>query len=197
MIAQEFKELQQNIEQSKSCAFCIKQNLKCLHPLPSLREKLTGLKRKSILKPFSLLMIMFLVAQFNGNYAMRPFIVQIFKAYEVQMPFDQAAVLISVFETVGQVLFLCLVRWTGKRKLYLLTGSGVFLSTLVISCYGYIVLPNGFTSFDHQNQSFHLDNQNLTISYIPLVCLFLYYLLSNAGFIGMPWIMLSELYAFK
>lgn len=104
---------------------------------------------------------------------------------------------------------------------------GVFLSSLVISCYGFIYLPSGYISFDQTHRTFQLENKDL--SYIPVVCLFLWSFFSFCGFsgenflfffcikiffnreknkkciypfefsikIGMPWMFLSELFPFK
>lgn len=95
------------------------------------------------------------------------------------MPEDEATAVLSFIDNVGNVAFMCWVRFTGKRRLYLAIGLGIFLSSLTISIYTFIVLPSGFTSFNLEHQSFHMEHKSL--AYIPLVCLYLWSFFSFAG----------------
>lgn len=126
----------------------------------------------------------------QGESAMRPFIVQIFKAYESPIPPDQSAAVMSVIIILANIVFMCLVRFTGKRKLYLTMAFGVFLSSFVIALYGFSFLPSGYISFGQQIQSTHLVNSNLT--YIPMVCLLLWSFFTFCGLQTMPWMLISE-----
>lgn len=168
-IAHEFFEFQRHSERTKSCNSCIKQNLQCSHPPQKFSEKCAELKRKRTLKPFAIILTMFVLAQFSIN-AMRPFMVQIFKAYESQLSSDSNVIIIGIFENVANVSFMCFVRFIGRRKIYLFTNFGIFLNALIISCYGFTYLPSGYTSFDLQNQTLHQDN--LILTYIPTCCLY-------------------------
>lgn len=131
-----------------------------------------------------------------GILGTRPYIVQIFKAYESPIAPDRAATITSIIDSLGNLAFIFLVRLTGKRRLYLATLSGIFLTSLAISCYGFIYLPSGYISFNQgQNQSFHLQNPQL--AYIPLICLILWSFFSNCGFLAMPWTLFPELLSQK
>lgn len=79
---------------------------------------------------------------------MRPFIMQIFKAYDSPIEPDRAAAIMSLLDNLANVVFMCLVRFTGKRRLYLSMLTGVFLCVLTIATYGFLVLPSGYISFD-------------------------------------------------
>lgn len=195
IVSQEFNYLRLHSKSSKSCNVCLKECLNCTHPLPTLTEKFIELKRKRTLKPFSIIMSMFFIAQFSGMYSMRPFLIQIFKAYESPIPSDQTTIIMSFLEILATVTFSCLVHFTGKRIFYLAMAFGLFVSTAVLSLYGFILLPMGYISFDQTQQSFHIDNTIL--SYIPLTCLFLWSFLSYCGFLAMPWMLLSEIFPFK
>lgn len=133
--------------------------------------------------------------QFTGMLASRPFIVPIFNAYESPFPPDQAATALSIVDNVGNLAFIFLIRFTGKRRLYLAMGAGIFLSSLVTSVYGFVYLPRGYVSLNQQDQSFRLDNPNL--AYIPVISIFLWSFFSNCGFLAMPWMLLPELFSFK
>lgn len=160
-----------------------------------MREKLGELKRKRTIKPFIIIFTLFFLTQFTGILSMRPFMVQIFKAYNSPIEPDRAAAIMSLLDNVANVIFMCLVRFTGKRRVYLTMLSGVFVCALVVAIYGFIFLPSGYISFDRAHDAFQLENDKL--SYIPLVSLFLWSFFSFCGFIGMPWMFLSELFPFK
>ncbi|XP_055308622.1 facilitated trehalose transporter Tret1-like, partial [Sitodiplosis mosellana] len=194
-VAQEFRDLQQHIERSKSCYSCIKQDLNCTHPLPTLREKFSELKRKQTIKPLFITISLFVIAQFSGVYSMRAFIVQIFKAYESPLPPDQATAIMSFLEVIGSVVFMCLVRFIGKRPIYLATALGIFVCSTTVCLCGFILLPKGYISFDQTHEPYHLENTILT--YIPLIGLFLWSFFSYSGFLAMPWMLLSEIFPFK
>lgn len=193
-LQREFQDLQRYSERYKSCAMCTKQNQKCSHPLPTFSEKLSELKRKPTLKPFFIVMSLFLIASFSGIAAMTPFIVQIFKAYEVPMAPDRAAALLSFVNNIGQICFLILIRFTGKRYLYLTMLTMVFFCSAAICTYGYIVLPSGYNSFD-RSEAFHLENK--IFGYIPLICIILWSFCSFCGVLSMPWQILCEAFPYK
>lgn len=161
-------------ERSKSCYACIKQNLACPHPLPTMREKIAEMKRKQTLKPFFIVITLFFLMHMTGIYPQRPYLVQIFKAFESPIPADKSVVIVSVLDNLALITFMCLVRFTGKRRIYLTMLFGIFLCTLVISVYGFIVLPIGSTSFNLSTQSnFQLDNKKL--GYIPMIVCFYHF----------------------
>lgn len=191
---EEFKAMQRYSERSKSCLLCIKQNQKCSHPLPTLTEKLKELKRKQTLKPFALVMSLFFIGSFSGIFAMGPFIVQIFKTYEVPIAPDRSAAIQTFANNIANLAFLCLLKFTGKRKLYLTMLSGVFLCTAIICIYGFMVLPAGHNSFDKSN-SFALENKEL--GYIPFIAIILWSFFTFCGVNSMPWQLLSEVFPYK
>ncbi|XP_055308983.1 facilitated trehalose transporter Tret1-like [Sitodiplosis mosellana] len=195
VIANEFYELQKHSERSKSCDLCIKENLKCVHPLPTMREKLSEMKRKRTLKPFSIIISLFVIVQFTGIASMAPFMVRIFKAYESPIPPDQAAAIMSFLNNLATVIFIISVRFSGKRRFFLTMLTGIFLCSAILACYGFIYLPTGYISFDQNIESLQPDNGN--IHYIPLVCLILWSCFSYCGFLTMPWMLLSEIFPFR
>lgn len=193
-IIEEFQSLQRYNERSKSCTDCIKQNQKCPHPSPTIVAKMKELKRKQSLKPFAIVMSLFIIAQFSGILSMGPFIVQIYKAYDSPIAPDRTAAFQSFANNMGLILFICLIRFTGKRKIYLTMLTGVFLSSALVSIYGFLILPRGYSSFD-KTQNFTLENKEL--GYIPFFGLISWSFFSYAGIISMPWQMLSEVFPYK
>lgn len=126
---------------------------------------------------------------------MRPYLVQIFKAYETPIPEDKTAVILSFAESFAHIVFLCAIRFTGKRRIFFTLCIGIFFCTFVISTYGFVILPKGYNSFDHSTNSFHLDNKVLAL--IPFTCLMLWSFLVNCGLVLLPFLLLSEIIPFK
>lgn len=193
-IAQEFKDLQRYSDRSTSCISCVKQNLNCGHPLPTLLEKLKELKRKQTLKPLFIVVALFIFAEFTGATGMSSYNVQIFKAYGSPIAPDRSVAILSFVNNLANITFLCLIRFTGARIIYLVMLTIVFLSNAIISGYGFIFLPNGYNSFDH-TQDIPIENQTLT--YIPFVCLMLLNFGAYCGVNSIPWQLLSSIYPFK
>lgn len=169
--------------------------MKCSHPSPTMLEKLGELKRKQTIKPFIIIFTLFFLAQFTGVLSMRPFLVQVLKAYNSPIEPDRAAAIMSLLDNLANVTFMCLVRFTGKRRIYLTMLTGVFSCALIVTIYGFMYLPSGYISFNQSHETFQVENANLT--YVPLVSLLLWSFFSFCGFIGMPWMFLSELFPFK
>lgn len=195
MIADELNSLQTFNDRSKSCKVCLEQHQTCTHGSPSLSEKIAEFKCKRTVKPFFIVISLFIILQFSGLFAMTPYLVQIFKAYESPLPPDVATAVLSFLNVFATITFMSLEHFVGKRRIYLTVLSGVCISSFVISCYGFILLPTGYNSFDRTHELPTLENPSL--AYIPTICLIVWSFCSYCGILMMPWQMLSEIFAFK
>lgn len=194
-VASEFQILQTFVERSKLCSDCkSQQNQQCSHAAPSFAAKLAEFKRKQTLKPFLIVMGLFVIVQYSGMFAMTPYLVNIFKAYESPLPADVTTAISSFLNVFATITFMSLEHFVGKRRLYLTVLSGVCLSSAIISVYGFICLPRGFNSFDHSEVPIL---SHPMLAYIPTICLILWSFCSYCGILMMPWQMLSELFPFK
>lgn len=193
-VAQEFQELQRYSQRSKSCIACIKQDRNCTHPLPTLCEKFAELKRKKNLKAFSIVISLFILAEFTGITGMQPYMVQVLAAYESPIAPDQAAAIVTAANNLGTITFLCLIRFTGKRPLYLTMLFLTFFSAAVIFSYGFAVLPLGHNSFKEYS-TFALENRRL--AFIPFVFIVLWSFSSHCGVDSLPWQFLTEIFSFQ
>lgn len=191
---EEFHSLQQYNERLRACVTCSKKNLKCTHPPPTLIEKLGQLKRKQCLKPLAIVMTLLLILQISRLIAIRPFIVQIFNAYEVPMKPDEAATALHSLNILANFMFLFIIHFIGKRRLYLIMLSTIFVSTLTMAIYGFTFLPNGFNSF-LVRISYTLDEKWL--GYIPFVCILTASFCTYMGVSSVPSQMMSELLTFR
>lgn len=125
---------------------------------------------------------------------MNPFMVQIFKAYKSPIAPDQAAVIVNIMHNIANVSFVCLIRFTGKRLLFLIMLSLMFACSAIISGYGFAVLPSGYNSFDH-SLTFSIDNEQL--AYIPFVLIILWTFCTYCSVHSMAFQFVSEVFPFK
>lgn len=193
-VAHELEELTRYSRRIKSCDACIKKDLICPHPPPTLDEKLVELKRKQTLNPLFIVMALFLIISLSNTFLMPTYIVQIFTAYNIPLDSDHAAAILSYSNLLANFSCMILLRFTGKRKLYLIMLSIMFVCAATISVYGFIVLPRGYSSYPHITPNFKLPNKYL--GYIPFVCI----IVANFAFIyciAMPWTVMSELFPYK
>lgn len=193
-VAVEFKAMQHYSKRARFCHSCIKQNLKCTHPPPTKTERISELMHQHTLRPFFIVISLAFIGIFSGIFAMTPFIVQIFKAYDSPIPPDQAAAIQGSVCSIANITFMCLVKFTGKRKLYLTMLTGVLLCTITVAGYGFAVLPNGYNSFD-QAQHFTLENKQL--AYIPFIAILMWSFCSYCAVNFMCWQLISEVYPYK
>lgn len=166
-VAQEFNEMKQHSDRSKFCKTCLKQNLICKHPLPSLSEKFAEFKRKRTIKPLFIVVSMFIMVSTASLTSFRHVLIQIFKAYDIPIPTDEAMTILSIFEFVGYVTPILLIRFFGKRRLYLTSLSMIVACIAIITWFGFSYLPLGYNSYDRVNGEFHLENK--TLGYIPMI----------------------------
>lgn len=186
----EFHSLQRYNERSKSCVPCVKQQLACTHPPPTLTEKLGQLKRQQCLKPLTIVVTLLVMMQISRLAIIQPYIVQIFRAYEVPMPPDEAAKILNLFNIVAYFVFLSVIHFIGKRRLYLIVLSIISVCTLTMAAYGFAVLPTHFNSFRVQT-TYELNDEWL--AYIPFVCILTVSFCTYMGISSIPSQMMAEL----
>lgn len=173
---------------------CIKKQSKCTHPPPTMIEKFAQLKRKQFIKPLTIVITLLFILQITRLVAIRPFIVQIFSAYKTPIPPDQAAAVLNFLNILANFIFLFITYFVGKRRLYLIMLSIVFVCTLTTAAYGFTVLPNGFNSFVVQITYKLHENW---LAYIPFVCILIASFCSYCSITSVPSQMMSELLTFK
>lgn len=93
MIEKEFQEIQRYNDQSNACVSCSKQQIDCPHPPPTMMDKMHDLFRKRTMKPFFLVLFLFVFTQLSGLPPMRPYLVLILKAYGVPVDPNWATVI--------------------------------------------------------------------------------------------------------
>lgn len=130
-VSAELNQLKRVSELSTSCMECEKQEIKCEHPPPSLLDKCKDMTRKRTLKPFVLVSILFVLMQFSGMFATRPFIVSILISFGINFDANFVTVILGAIGILANFCILFSVRLLGKRNIYLYSMLGNF-----ITCFG-------------------------------------------------------------
>ncbi|KAG5680532.1 hypothetical protein PVAND_010037 [Polypedilum vanderplanki] len=193
-VEKEFNEIVKYSEESNRCVACHKSDSKCTHPPATAKELLTELKRKRTLKPFFIVLMMFIFAQFSGLSAMRPYLVQIFQAYSSPIDPSWSTFVIGVMGFFANIACMCLIKPIGKRKIALISMAGTCISVISLAMYSFFILPPGLTSFD--KHLIHSTTEH-NLGYIPMTFIYLFAFFTSFGLLPVPWMLLSEVFPFK
>lgn len=132
-VSTEFNQLKEISQMSASCESCVKSSAKCTHPPPTLVDKFKDMTKKRTLKPFALVSILFMLMQFTAMFAMRPYIVQVLSAHGISLDANLTTTIIAVIGILANVCIVLFIRSMGKRRIYLYSMVGNFLTCFGLS----------------------------------------------------------------
>lgn len=132
MVRDEYHHLKNYCMLSKACNKCTKQPMDCNHT-ESLEDKLKQLSRRRIFKPFILIMTLEFFTQFCGVMSWRPYIIQILKAYAIQMNPSLVTIIMSALGFTARLFLLLIIKVIGKRRIYLVSSLVTFLCCFGLS----------------------------------------------------------------
>ncbi|XP_055607908.1 facilitated trehalose transporter Tret1-like [Uranotaenia lowii] len=193
-VEKEFQQMQRYNENAAKCTPCQKVGaISCDHPPPTEWMKFKELLRKRNLRPFVLVMLMFIFGQLSGLTGMRPYLVQIFQAYEVPLDANWATVSTGLLGLLANIVCMMSIKFVGKRRLAICSLTMTSISCLSLAVYAYNVFPEGRSSNDLHTVTVSSNG----LSYIPMCLFFLLAFASSVGILPVPWILLSEVFPFK
>lgn len=138
----------------------------------TFKQKLGLFKRRSVLKPFVLLIVFFAFQEMSGIYVILYYAVDFFKAVGTSVNEFTASVIVGGVRVVMGAAGAALVA--GVRRRALATASGLLL--------GLSMLAAAVTDSLHGPPL------------VKLACILLHVCFSMVGFLQLPWIMSGELY---
>ncbi|CAB3233584.1 unnamed protein product [Arctia plantaginis] len=194
-VEEEFNVLLEYNEEMRQCVLCgqEKQQIEpCEHEKKSLyRRILMKIKYvffvKETMRPFMLVMAYFFFHTMSGTMPIRPNMVNVCKALGMKYDPKNIVVISGALFILMSILSAFIVKTVGKRKLILgslLASAGC---NLALSIYAHINIP--LTVFSYEVHTF-TDRKDV----LPVV-LFLMLICFNG--LGIPWILLSEVFPFK
>lgn len=186
-VTPELNQLKKVSDLSTSCLECIKHEVKCDHPAPKLMDKFKDMTERRTLKPFTLITLLFLLMQFSGMFATRPYIVQILSAHGLSWDANFTTVALGVIGVFANICIVFSIRLLGKRNIYLYSMFGNFLTcfglgeSLINRCfefilrfryvhiktfffsavYGYVFFPAGWSSIENTASEATTKNESI------------------------------------
>lgn len=117
-VRNEFEYLEHHRTVTYVCIECEKQSTVCHHPPPKIIDRFRELVRRKTLIPFVILSSQFIVAAILGS-SFRPYFVPVLHEFNSSIDPNVAVPWLGYVGFVGNVLLIFVVRFLGKRKIYL------------------------------------------------------------------------------
>lgn len=159
-----------------------------------------------------MLAISFVIIQCTGNFAIRPFIVQIMKAMRLPLDANWASVIVSTADISSNILCMtamsllhigkrfmflfgmagCIVSTFGLSKSIISAKNFIFLNLFTVGLNAYLTIPIGTSSFNPPQSIEDTAGHNY-------IALFLFLSLAFCSNLSMtvPWMMISEIFPFR
>lgn len=131
-ISIEFKTMQQYNAISNGCIHCQKHAKICAHAAPNFQGKLKDILRKRTIKPFILITVLYILMEFCGMFAMRPYIVQILNSYSVPIRTNVTTLYLGLIGLIANIMLVFTMKLLGKRKIYLISMAGNVFCCIVL-----------------------------------------------------------------
>ncbi|XP_049886134.1 facilitated trehalose transporter Tret1-like isoform X2 [Pectinophora gossypiella] len=195
-VREEFDQLVQYNEVVRQCVICVKEGktfeLPCEHTngniFRRIRMKIKHvLLVKETMRPFVLVMAYFMFHTMSGLTPIRPNMVNLCKALGMKYDPKTIVVLVGAVFIVMNLFSAVIVKMIGKRKLVLGSLLGTACCSLAISSYARLnLLPEVFSYEVHTFP----DKKEI----LPVI---LFMLLVCFNSLGIPWVLLSEVFPFR
>lgn len=156
----------------------------------SFKDKLKLFLKKTFLYPYALVSFVFFLSNFGGMSTLQTYAVQIFAT--LQAPIDKyyATVILGVAQLTGCVLCVCVIHYTGKRKLNFASLIACSFCYLVTATYAYLIDVEDLLTDGNSN----VESKGGDYSWIPMTALISAAFLSHIGIRVLPWILTGEVY---
>lgn len=155
-----------------------------------ITDKFKLFLKKTFLYPYGLVSFVFFLANFGGVSTLQTYAVQIFAT--LQAPIDKyyATIILGVAQLAGCVLCVCVIHYTGKRKLNFASLIGCGLCYLVTATYAYVIDVYYLITDSNSN----VQAKGSHYSWIPMTFLISSAFVSHIGIRILPWILTGEVY---
>lgn len=195
-IQEEFNDLLQYNDAISHCVICTSEGKQeteqCIHSSYSVFKRIS-LKFKYIMfaketmRPFRLVMAYFFFHTMSGLQPVKPNMVNLCKA--LGMKFDSKAIVVAVGVVliITNLLAAAIVKFIGKRKLILSSLFATACCSVALSVYAATKIPANVFSYE-------VNTFTKEAELLPLIVFMM--LVSFTG-LGIPWILLSEMFPFK
>ncbi|XP_013165963.1 PREDICTED: facilitated trehalose transporter Tret1-like [Papilio xuthus] len=195
-VKEEFEELLRYNDLNKQCIVCARdgesETGSCEHMNCGFVEKII-LKFKHVffvketIRPFTLVMAYFLFHSLSGLIPVRPNLVNFCKALGMKYDAKTFVVIVGAVLILMNIISAVIVKTIGKRKLVVGSLLATAICSLSISVYASIKIP--ISVFSYEASTFPESKDMLPVVLLmALVCV---------TSLGIPWILLSEVFPFR
>ncbi|XP_038207163.1 facilitated trehalose transporter Tret1-like [Zerene cesonia] len=195
-VKEEFDQLVQYNDILQQCVICVKEARSDLEPCE--HKNCNIFKRivlqfkhvffvKETMRPFALVMGYFFFYTLSGLSPVRPNMVNVCRALGMKFDPKTIVVVIGVVFIIMNLLSAAIVKIIGKRKLVLTSLFATALCSLAISVYARSSIPESV--FSYEASTFPEQREILPV--------FLFMMLVSFSSLGIPWVLLSEVFPFR
>ncbi|KAF4533429.1 hypothetical protein B566_EDAN001154 [Ephemera danica] len=149
---------------------------------PQNLSKWKSLFEPASLKPFSILVIYFLIYQFSGVNSITFYAVEVFRESYEGNDYN-LTVALGVVRLIFTVLACGMLRRCGRRPLTFISSVGCGITMLSLGTYMYLSQIAKTT-----------DGVMFLPAWFPVACIFLFTAASTVGYLVVPWVMIGEVY---
>ncbi|XP_047537722.1 facilitated trehalose transporter Tret1-like [Vanessa atalanta] len=195
-VQEEFNELLQYNDNITKCVVCNTEGkpdvLQCEHASYNVFKKLVMkfkyvLFVKETLRPFKLVMAYFFFHTMSGLLPVRPNMVNVCKALGMKFDSKIIVVVVALVFIIMNLLSVVIVKTIGKRKLILSSLFATACCSLALSVYAGSKLPSEV--FSYEASTFPEQTEILPVILFMMLVMF--------TSLGIPWILLSEMFPFR
>lgn len=135
--------------------------------------------RSSTLKPFFILIVLFLCQEISGIYTILYYAVIFFKDSNVQLDEYVASIIVGVIRFVMSIIAAFLIKKFARKKLCLISATGMAISMLITASY---------------IKYYEMNDEPRQFPFLPVIFVLLNVFFSMVGMLPIPWIMVGELF---
>ncbi|XP_055311484.1 facilitated trehalose transporter Tret1-like isoform X2 [Sitodiplosis mosellana] len=153
----------------------------------SFRETLKAVLSPAALKPFTILVIYFMMYQFSGVNTITFYAVQVFKVSGTTWDSNTCAIFMGVVRLLFTIVGCIAMRRCGRRPLTFISSIGCGVSMVCLGIY--------------LQYKYYLDRHDPPLPaqyrWFPVACIFSFTMCCCVGYLVVPWVMIGELYPQK
>lgn len=137
----------------------------------SRQDRLRQFKERSFIIPFILVSLCFFIGHFSGMTTLQTYAVQIFHTLKAPMDKYYATLLLGIVEVIGALICVCVIHYTGKRPLALISTIGCgfcFLGTATYAHFLNEIPGQGVDNIVSNNSAIQLNLKYITTTTNPI-----------------------------
>lgn len=135
------------------------------------------------IRPFFLLVTLFLLQALSGIYSILFYAVNFFRDSDIVMDENLSTIIFAAIRLIMSIIGAILINFYGRRTLLISSSGGMALSLLIAFVY---------------NKYYEYHPLKVEIfTNIRLICIFTYVLFTMIGMLPIPWILVGELFPLK